>query len=53
MSVFSNEAFDGHERVVFAEDKAAGLQAIIAIHNRKAAVKLWREMIQGPRCFSS
>lgn len=33
MSVFSNAAFDGHERVVFAENKAAGLRAIIAIHN--------------------
>jgi leucine dehydrogenase len=33
MSVFSNPAFDGHERVVFAQDKAAGLRAIIAIHN--------------------
>ena len=33
MSIFSNAAFDGHERVVFAENKAAGLRAIIAIHN--------------------
>jgi leucine dehydrogenase len=35
MSVFSNAAFDGHERVVFAENKAAGLRAIIAIHNTR------------------
>ena len=35
MSIFSNAAFDGHERVVFAENKAAGLRAIIAIHNTR------------------
>jgi leucine dehydrogenase len=35
MSVFSNPAFDGHERVVFAENRVAGLRAIIAIHNTR------------------
>jgi leucine dehydrogenase len=35
MSVFSNPAFDGHERVVFAENRAAGLRAIIAIHDTR------------------
>ena len=35
MSVFSNPAFDGHERVVFAENPSAGLRAIIAIHNTR------------------
>ena len=33
MSVFSNNAFADHERVVFCCDPAAGLQAIIAIHS--------------------
>jgi leucine dehydrogenase len=35
MSIFSNAAFDGHERIVFAENKAAGLRAIIAIHSTR------------------
>ena len=33
MSVFSNIAFDDHERVLFCRDKASGLNAIIAIHS--------------------
>jgi leucine dehydrogenase len=33
MSVFSNSAFDNHERVVFCRDAATGLQAIIAVHS--------------------
>lgn len=33
MSVFSNTAFDEHERVVFCRDAATGLKAIIAIHS--------------------
>lgn len=33
MSVFSNSAFDDHERVLFCRDKATGLNAIIAIHS--------------------
>ena len=33
MSVFSNPAFDDHERVVFCRDKPTGLSAIIAIHS--------------------
>ena len=33
MSVFSNPAFDDHERVLFCRDKASGLNAIIAIHS--------------------
>jgi len=32
MSVFSNIAFDDHERVLFCRDQATGLNAIIAIH---------------------
>ncbi len=35
MSVFSNPAFDHHEKVAFASDKATGLKAIIAIHNTR------------------
>jgi len=33
MSVFSNPAFDNHERVLFCRDEATGLSAIIAIHS--------------------
>jgi leucine dehydrogenase len=33
MSVFADDAFDDHERVVFCSDKNTGLQAIIAIHS--------------------
>ena len=33
MTVFSNPAFDDHERVLFCRDQAAGLCAIIAIHS--------------------
>lgn len=33
MSVFSNVAFDHHQHVAFAEDRASGLRAIIAVHN--------------------
>lgn len=31
--VFTNEEFDGHERVVFCHDADSGLRAIIAIHS--------------------
>jgi leucine dehydrogenase len=33
MSVFSNNSFDDHERVLFCRDRATGLSAIIAIHS--------------------
>ena len=33
MSVFAEDAFDDHERVVFCRDKNTGLEAIIAIHS--------------------
>jgi len=33
MTVFSNPAFDNHERVLFCRDEAVGLCAIIAIHS--------------------
>ena len=33
MTVFSNLSFDDHEQVVFCQDKASGLKAIIAVHN--------------------
>lgn len=33
MSVFADDAFDEHERVVFCRDKDTGLKAIIAIHS--------------------
>ena len=33
MTVFSNPAFDNHERVLFCHDKPTGLCAIIAIHS--------------------
>jgi leucine dehydrogenase len=33
MSVFADDAFDDHERVVFCSDKNTGLTAIIAIHS--------------------
>ncbi|MDX1605340.1 MAG: Glu/Leu/Phe/Val dehydrogenase dimerization domain-containing protein [Candidatus Competibacterales bacterium] len=33
MSVFTHEAFDAHEQVVFCHDAASGLRAIIAIHD--------------------
>jgi len=35
MSVFTHIEFDGHEQIVYGRDKASGLKAIIAIHNRK------------------
>ena len=33
MNSFTHPEFAGHERVVFVNDKSAGLQAIIAVHN--------------------
>jgi len=33
MSVFSNSAFDNHERVLFCRDTSSGLHAIVAIHS--------------------
>ena len=33
MTVFNNVAFDHHQHVAFAEDRASGLRAIIAVHN--------------------
>jgi leucine dehydrogenase len=33
MGVFSTRAFDGHERVCFANDRRSGLRAIIAVHD--------------------
>ena len=33
MTVFSSPSFDHHEMVVFREDSATGLRAIIAVHN--------------------
>lgn len=33
MTVFSDSAYDDHERVLFCRDAAVGLQAIIAIHS--------------------
>ena len=33
MSVFSNSAFDDHERVLFCRDEKTGLSAIIAVHS--------------------
>ncbi len=34
MSVFTATDYDGHERVVFAHDRATGLKAIVALHDR-------------------
>ncbi|WP_438951313.1 Leu/Phe/Val dehydrogenase [Porticoccus sp.] len=33
MSVFSHPAYDHHEKLIFHQDAASGLQAIVAIHN--------------------
>lgn len=33
LTVFSQPEFDNHEQVVFANDEATGLRAIIAVHN--------------------
>ncbi len=33
LAVFSQPEFDNHEQVVFANDEATGLRAIIAVHN--------------------
>ncbi|MEE4190844.1 MAG: Glu/Leu/Phe/Val dehydrogenase dimerization domain-containing protein [Halieaceae bacterium] len=35
MSVFSNLAFDHHEKVAFGADKQSGLRAIIAVHDTR------------------
>ena len=35
MSVFSHAEFNAHEQVVFVEDKASGLRAIIAVHDTR------------------
>ncbi len=35
MSVFNAAEFDGHEQVVFINEPAVGLRAIIAIHNSR------------------
>ena len=47
MSVFAEDAFDDHERVVFCRDKNTGLEAIIAIHSTAlgpaaGGCRLWR-----------
>ncbi|MEM8800579.1 MAG: Glu/Leu/Phe/Val dehydrogenase dimerization domain-containing protein [Pseudomonadota bacterium] len=36
MAVFSSPAFDGHEKVAFWNDEAAGLRSIIAVHSTAA-----------------
>jgi leucine dehydrogenase len=33
MDVFASSAFDHHEQVVFAHDRASGLRAIVAVHD--------------------
>ncbi|WP_394202096.1 Leu/Phe/Val dehydrogenase [Shewanella waksmanii] len=33
MAVFNHISFDDHEQIVFCQDKASGLKAIVAIHN--------------------
>lgn len=33
MTVFDHPAFDNHETVVFAQDRSAGLRAVIALHS--------------------
>ncbi len=35
MKLFNNSNFDAHEKVVFVNDAATGLQAIIALHNTR------------------
>lgn len=40
MSVFEHAAFDHHEKVLFADDPATGLKAIIAVHST----------VRGPSC---
>ncbi len=40
MPVFSHDAFDGHEQVVFCRDAESGLKAIIAIHNTSRGTSL-------------
>ena len=35
MAIFSHPEFDGHEEVVFCQDPASGLKAIVAIHNTR------------------
>lgn len=35
MSVFEHRDFDHHELLVFKEDKASGLKAIVAVHNSR------------------
>ncbi len=40
MSVFSHDAFDDHEQVVFCQDAESGLKAIIAIHNTSRGASL-------------
>ena len=47
MPVFSNSAFDAHERVQFCHDPATGLNAIIAIHSTvlgpaAGGCRMWR-----------
>ncbi|MEO1492915.1 MAG: Glu/Leu/Phe/Val dehydrogenase dimerization domain-containing protein [Pseudomonadota bacterium] len=47
MQIFSHPDFDGHEQVVFARDPAAGLSAIIAVHNTAlgpglGGCRIWR-----------
>ncbi len=47
MTVFSNPAFDNHERVLFCRDEPTGLCAIIAIHSTAlgpaaGGTRLWR-----------
>ncbi len=33
MPVFDSKDFDGHQQVVFCNDPASGLKAIIAVHD--------------------
>ncbi|MDT8342831.1 MAG: Glu/Leu/Phe/Val dehydrogenase dimerization domain-containing protein [Thermohalobaculum sp.] len=35
MDIFTHPDFDGHEQVVFADDPAAGLRAVIAVHDTR------------------
>lgn len=52
MQIFSHPDFDGHEQVVFARDVAAGLVAIISVHNTAlgpglGGCRIWRYDSEG------
>ena len=50
--VFGQVSFDGHEQVVFCNDKDTGLKAIIGIHNTVLGPASLRDLMPAVNCNS-